>query len=59
MAAPEGDEDRWPELAAAAAGGRRELRLEAGEALERRVRAAGGRLPAALGELGAALRSLE
>ncbi|XP_026541344.1 leucine-rich repeat-containing protein 47 isoform X2 [Notechis scutatus] len=56
MAAPEGDEESWPELAA---GGRRELRLEAGEALERRVRAAGGRLPAALGELGAALRSLE
>uniref|UniRef100_A0A8C5RJS3 Leucine rich repeat containing 47 n=1 Tax=Laticauda laticaudata TaxID=8630 RepID=A0A8C5RJS3_LATLA len=59
MAAPEGDEESWPELAAAAAGGRRELRLEAGEALERRVRTAGGRLPAALGELGAALRSLE
>ncbi|XP_032087954.1 leucine-rich repeat-containing protein 47 [Thamnophis elegans] len=56
MAAPEGAEEDWPELAA---GGRRELRLEAGEALERRVRAAGGRLPAALGELGEALRSLE
>ncbi|XP_070812460.1 leucine-rich repeat-containing protein 47 [Pituophis catenifer annectens] len=56
MATPEGAEEDWPELAA---GGRRELRLEAGEALERRVRAAGGRLPAALGELGSALRSLE
>ncbi|KAL7978564.1 hypothetical protein Chor_005546 [Crotalus horridus] len=59
MAAPGGVEECWPELAAAVAGGRRELRLEAGEALERRVREAGGRLPAALGELGAALRSLE
>ncbi|KAM3824238.1 leucine-rich repeat-containing protein 47 isoform 2-T2 [Vipera latastei] len=59
MAAPGGAEEGWPELAAAAAGGRRELRLEAGEALERRVRKAGGRLPDALGELGAALRSLE
>ncbi|KAF7237590.1 Leucine-rich repeat-containing protein 47 [Varanus komodoensis] len=46
----------WPEVAAC---GRRELSLEAGEALERRVRAAGGRLPAAVGALGAALRSLE
>ncbi|XP_063173771.1 leucine-rich repeat-containing protein 47 [Candoia aspera] len=55
-AAAEGREEAWPELAAA---GRRELRLEAGAALERRVRAAGGRLPGALGELGAALRSLE
>lgn len=50
-------EGEWPELAGG--GPRRELSLEAGEALERRVRAAGGRLPAALGGLGAALRSLE
>ncbi|XP_066493906.1 leucine-rich repeat-containing protein 47 [Tiliqua scincoides] len=60
MAAPQAEaavEGEWPELAGG--GPRRELSLEAGEALERRVRSAGGRLPAALGGLGAALRSLE
>ncbi|XP_048375189.1 leucine-rich repeat-containing protein 47 [Sphaerodactylus townsendi] len=46
----------WPEVAES---GRRELSLSAGPELERRVRAAGGRLPRALGVLGASLRSLE
>ncbi|XP_053137488.1 leucine-rich repeat-containing protein 47 [Hemicordylus capensis] len=50
-AAEEEAGDEWP-----GGPGRRELRLEAGEALERRVAAAGGRLPP-LG--GAALRWLE
>ncbi|XP_020636911.3 leucine-rich repeat-containing protein 47 [Pogona vitticeps] len=56
-AAAAGCPSAWPELEGA--GARREVSLEAGEALERRVRAAGGRLPAALGGLGASLRSLE
>uniref|UniRef100_A0A8D0BND8 Leucine rich repeat containing 47 n=1 Tax=Salvator merianae TaxID=96440 RepID=A0A8D0BND8_SALMN len=49
------EDEAWPEVSA----GRRELSLSAGPALERRVRAAGGRLPPALGELGPALRQLE
>ncbi|XP_061456692.1 leucine-rich repeat-containing protein 47 [Rhineura floridana] len=52
----EEEEEPWPEVEAS---GRRELSLELSAALERRVRAAGGCLPAALGSLGAALRSLE
>ncbi|XP_063001497.1 leucine-rich repeat-containing protein 47 [Elgaria multicarinata webbii] len=50
------DDEPWPELADA---GRRELSLEAGPELERRVAASGGRLPSSLGALGASLRSLE
>ncbi|KAL8198598.1 UNVERIFIED_CONTAM: hypothetical protein K2H54_017259 [Gekko kuhli] len=50
------EDDAWPEVTDS---GRRELSLVAGPELERRVRAAGGRLPSALGSLGASLRSLE
>lgn len=52
----EENESDWPEVLLC---GRRELSLSSGGALERRVRAAGGRLPPAIGALGAALRSLE
>ncbi|CAI5782638.1 leucine-rich repeat-containing protein 47 [Podarcis lilfordi] len=51
-----GEDEDWPEVTES---GRRELSLESGAALERRVQAAGGRFPRALGSLGAALRSLE
>ncbi|XP_077167892.1 leucine-rich repeat-containing protein 47 [Paroedura picta] len=56
MAAAAAEEADWPEVTDS---GRRELSLAAGPSLERRVRAAGGRLPSALGALGASLRSLE
>ncbi|XP_054857945.1 leucine-rich repeat-containing protein 47 [Eublepharis macularius] len=56
MAAVNEEDGAWPEVTDS---GRRELSLTAGPELERRVRAAGGRLPSALGSLGASLRSLE
>ncbi|XP_015270177.1 PREDICTED: leucine-rich repeat-containing protein 47 [Gekko japonicus] len=56
MAAADEEDGAWPEVTDS---GRRELSLVAGPELEGRVRAAGGRLPSALGSLGASLRSLE
>nr|XP_056720870.1 leucine-rich repeat-containing protein 47 [Euleptes europaea] len=56
MAEEEEEDGAWPEVTGS---GRRELSLSAGPELERRVAAAGGVLPPALGRLGASLRSLE